>query len=275
MTFLDPIDPSKMMGDGNTNSSPTPKKQAAPALRYCFTFNNYTDPDILILTEKFRSICKKYVFQEEVGELGTPHLQGSIWLLKKARPETFKLSKSIHWEKMRNESASIEYCQKSSTSVSAPHIWGFPKPIKIIEVLYKWQQDNEDLFFTETTDRGKINWYWEPIGNRGKSSFCKYMVVKHKALVIQGGKLTDIMNMIFNTDMDQCTMVIIDIPRINQNKVSYASIECILNGMITNTKYETGTKVFNPPHVVVFSNFPPEQGIGFMSEDRWNIVEVI
>jgi hypothetical protein len=58
----------------------------------------------------------------------------------------------------------------------------------------------------------------------------------------------------------------------NQNKVSYSSIECIKNGMITNTKYETGFKVFNPPHVVVFSNFPPDEEK--LSADRWNIKEI-
>jgi len=91
-------------------------------------------------------------------------------------------------------------------------------------------------------------------------------------LVIQGGKMADIMNIIFNTNMDKINNMFIDIPRNNGNKVSYNSIECILNGMITNTKYETGTKVFNPPNIFVFSNFMPDTSS--LSKDRWKIYTI-
>ena len=45
------------------------------ARSWCFTLNNYTPDDIKI----FSSIkdCK-FTFQEEVGEVGTPHLQRII-----------------------------------------------------------------------------------------------------------------------------------------------------------------------------------------------------
>jgi len=99
------------------------------------------------------------------------------------------------------------------------------------------------------------------------------MYVKHKAITIQGGKLADIMNIVFNLNMDECRMLLIDIPRNNLNHVSYSAIECILNGMITNTKYETGVKVFNPPHVVCLSNFDPD--LDKLSEDRWNVIEIV
>ena len=220
---------------------------------------------------KFKEICIKYVFQEEVGKEGTKHLQGNIWLKKAMRYSQFNLSSKIHWEKTRNEEAAIAYCQKTETSNGEPHIWGFPKPIKILSELKPWQKSIEDLFFTEPNGR-TLHWYWETVGRIGKSQFCKYMFVKHGAIVIQGGKLSDIMNIIFNIDMEKTNMILIDIPRNNGNKISYSAVECILNGMITNTKYETGFKVFNPPHVVVFANEEPDRCK--LSEDRWNIVNI-
>ena len=100
------------------------------------------------------------------------------------------------------------------------------------------------------------------------------MYVKHGVITIQGGKLADIINIIFNLNMDNVKAIMIDIPRNHKNHVSYSAIECILNGMITNTKFETGVKVFNPPHLVVFSNFYPEKGEDILSDDRWDIIEL-
>jgi len=257
--------------DGNTNSS-SPRTNQLKS--WFFTFNNYVAEDILILQNKFGEICEKYVFQKEIGENGTPHLQGVIFLKKSMRWSEFKLSKKINWSKTRNPDKAINYCQKSKTAEegSTPYTFGFPKPIKIIEKLYTWQLEIEELYKSEPDGRS-IHWYWEFKGGAGKSSFCKYMYVKHKAITIQGGKLSDIMNIIFNLNMDNVSMLIIDVPRNNGNKISYSAVECILNGMITNTKYETGIKVFNPPHVVVLANYEPD--LDKLSADRWKVKEII
>lgn len=260
------------LGNGNTKHSPETKKQALQLIKYCFTFNNYALEDIVIIETRFKEICNKYIFQKEVGLNGTPHLQGAIWLKKKMRLTELDLNKKIHWEKMHNEKASIAYCQKSDTAIGEPFIYGFPKPIKTLTTLHPWQANIEKLTLTEPDGRS-VHWYWDLVGGIGKSAFCKYMYIKHKALVIQGGKMADIMNIIFNSDMDIVNTVIIDIPRNHGNKVSYSSIECILNGMITNTKYETGCKVFNPPHVIVFSNYEPDHS-DKLSEDRWKITNL-
>lgn len=253
-------------GDGNSKSPSLKCSQVNAMKKWCFTFNNYPSDYHTIIDPILTKFCKMWVYGEEIAPTtGTPHLQGSIWLLKKGRPTELGLPKGIHWEKMRNESASIDYCQKDGKVTS----FGLPKPIKILTTLRPWQRAIEKLITETEPDGRSINWYWEFKGGVGKSSFCKYLFVKHKCLIIQGGKLADIMNILFNTDMERVSALVIDIPRTNENKVSYAAIECILNGMITNTKFETGIKVFNPPHVVVFSNFEPEAEK--LSADRWKI----
>lgn len=272
MRRSDKIGPNSAEILGNTNNQ-NPRKQCNKAIKWCFTFNNYTSDDISEIVPVFKDKCKKYIFQEEIGENGTPHLQGGIWLNEKMRPTELNLSKKIHWEIMKDEEATIKYCSKIETRKkdSVPYMGGFPKPIKIIEKLRPWQKEIEDLFFNEPDGR-TVNWFYDEIGGIGKSSFCKYMYVKHKAITIQGGKLADIMNIIFNLNMDEVSMLIIDVPRNNGNNISYSAVECILNGMITNTKFETGVKVFNPPHVVIFSNFEPDYEK--LSNDRWKVKEI-
>lgn len=255
------------MANGNTEHSPSSGKQPSPKFKYDFVLNNYTNEEYSSIINVCNELCKKYVIAKEVGEkCGTPHLQCYINLHKKARITELKkvFGDRVSFRECRNEEKLITYCQKGGDFVTK----GFPKPVKIIDKLYDWQKSIENIFFTEPDGRS-VYWYCDYVGGKGKSSFCKYMFMKHRALVIQGGKLADIMNIIFNWDMDNCSMIIIDIPRNNGNNVSYNSIECILNGMITNTKYETGIKVFNPPHVIVFSNFMPDESK--LSDDRWKI----
>jgi len=258
--------------DGNT-TPPSHVKQSPQLKKWFFTYNNYPEEAISCLERCFQKICVKYVFQKEVGENGTPHLQGNIWLHKAMRPSEFKLQPQIHWEKTRNENAAEGYCQKSETSIGEPFLWGWPKAIKILDNLRPWQQSIVNYIATEPDGR-KLLWVYEDIGNTGKSSLCKYLYVTKNVIVIQGGKLADIMNIIFNIDMSNVTCIMIDVPRKNKNNVSYGAIECILNGMITNTKYETGIKVFNPPHVIILSNFSPNTD-DTLSADRWDIREII
>lgn len=256
---------------GKGNTSP----RVSQLKKWFFTWNNYQIDKIKEMETLFSKICIKGLFQSEVGEEGTPHLQGAIWLKKEMRWTEFNLPKEIHWEKMKSDTGSLKYCRKDGKDgFDGKFRWSLnmPKPLKCLreDQLYEWQKETEK-YCLEEPDGQSVKWIYDSVGGKGKSSFCRYMAIKHNTLVIRGGKLADIMNIIFNTNMDYVNSVLIDIPRCNKNKVSYASIECILDGMITNTKFETGRKIFNPPNVVVFSNFPPEMNDETLSMRRWKI----
>ena len=64
-------------------------RQISPSKHWCFTLNNYSMDDIKVLKNTDSSIVPRYVFQEEIGEEGTPHLQGYINFNKKVRPMGF------------------------------------------------------------------------------------------------------------------------------------------------------------------------------------------
>jgi len=260
--------PTVPEGDGNTGHPPPSKN---PVYRYDFVLNNYTEVEVCQVKLFLTSKCKKGGFGYEVGESGTPHLQGGMWLLKKERITGLKKVPGFErasFREIRNEEALIRYIQKDGNTWMV----GFPKPIKIISDLYEWQANIERICMEEPDDR-TINWFWEPVGNIGKSAFCKYMIVKHKALYCSGGKHSDLMNLVFNQNMDECRIVIFDIPRAHRGNVSYSALESIKNGLVCNTKYETGSKVFNSPHIIVMANFEPEEPEK-LSGDRWNIVKL-
>lgn len=251
--------------DGNNVSS------GSPQYKYDCVINNYSNEEYRQICSTVPTICKKWIIGKEIGEEGTPHLQIYISLKKKMRIKQLHSIKGFErasMRKCRNENALIEYCQKDGDFVSG----GFPKPIKIISNLYDWQKKIENIYLTEPNDR-TIYWFWENKGNIGKSAFVKYMVVKHKALFCDGGKKADLINLVFNADMDECRCIIWDLPRSTKGNISYSTLESVKNGMVCNTKYETGVKCFNSPHIFVFANYPPDDE-SQLSKDRWIIEEL-
>jgi len=255
---------------GTSLGSTGKKKQSDRKTFYAFTVFDYEEHYNDLLME-LKNISRKGILGKEIcPETKRKHLQGFMALKKPMRITELKYIRcNPHFEAcIGNEEQNIKYCSKEKDYVK----WGFPKPIKVIETLYKWQSDIECKYLQEPDDR-TINWYYDATGNIGKSSFIKYMIVKHKVLYCSGGKHSDIMNLVFNQDMDECRGVFFDIPRANSGHISYSSLESIKNGMVCNTKYETGVKIFNSPHVFVFANFPPED-LESLSRDRWRITNL-
>lgn len=122
------------VGGGNTTSPP------AARVRYaCFTLNNYKLEDIKDLELKLSD--GRYVFQEETGKNGTPHLQGFV-AYKNARSFSSlkKINGRIHWEVARNIEAAKNYCFKSDSRTG--------------EVFSNFDYENE-LEKSDTGDTGK------------------------------------------------------------------------------------------------------------------------
>lgn len=250
-------------------------KRCNASKHWVFTLNNYTNNDIdELLGHVSNGSIKRYIWQSEMGAEGTPHLQGYIEFDKKKRPkESIKLN-SIHWEVCRDIKASIKYCSKEDTWTGER--WAnikYEKPIKIIENLYSWQKDIIDIVASSPDDR-IINWYWEPVGNVGKSTFCKYLAVKFDALVLSG-KGADCKYAIikwYDKYGYYPDLIIYDVPRSYVEYINFESLESIKNGLFFSGKYESGQVVMNCPHVFVFANSLPDTSQ--MSADRWRISRI-
>lgn len=252
--------------EGNTGTSST-QKQGIRHTFYCFTLFNYEEIEI-DLNRQLILLCRKFLYGRELcPTTGKKHLQGFMALKKPMRITELKLVGKPHLiPTIGSEEQNIKYCSKSGDIVK------YPAPINIISALRPWQSDIEQIFFQEPDDR-KIYWFWESIGGIGKSSFVKYMVVRHGCLFCNGGKHADLINLVFNANMDNCRAIIWDLPRSTKGHISYNTLECIKNGLVCNTKYETGVKAFNPPHIFIFANYPPEEP-DKLSADRWIIQEL-
>lgn len=254
---------------GNSIPTPNPKKQVSPAKRWVFTLNNYTDDEISSIVPIIMDKCDKALVSKEVGSSGTPHLQGFISLKVKERPKTIFNCDRIHWEAAKgNNDAQFKYITKQNE----PFVnVGFPKPVKVINPDRDWEQEILKIIVEEPDDR-TIHWYWSEAGNMGKTSFCKYLTVKHGAIALSG-KAADMRNGVidyYKNNGDTPRLVLIPIPRsFNTDYLNYEGIENIKDMYFYSGKYEGGQVCGNCPHVFVFANEPPIEEK--LSEDRWVI----
>jgi len=85
----------------------------ANAKHWIFTLNNYTDDEVAHLSNPQDGV--KYVlFGKEVGESGTPHLQGFISFDKKQRIRKVKatVGNRAYFDVVRDVAGAIVYCKK-------------------------------------------------------------------------------------------------------------------------------------------------------------------
>jgi len=250
---------SSNSSDKNGNGvilEPIPKKQISPAKNWCFTFNNYSENDISSIISK--NEISEYIIGKEIGENGTPHLQGYLTFKKKLRPKGL-FNEKIHWEKAKgNRQQNLDYCMKDGDFVSN---MDFPEKVETIQPvgMYDWQLVLLELISKKPHPRN-IYWYVGPQGC-GKTAFMKYACVSLGAIILSGGakdmkngiamykknkkgKLPKIIfsNLGFDTDL---------------SRISYKGYEDIKDLTFYSPKYEGDMVLGNPCHLIIFANFPP------------------
>ena len=133
--------------------------------------------------------------------------------------------------------------------------------------LRQFQTDIHTLIQNKPDDR-KIHWYYESIGNTGKSHITKYLTANYNAIMFNTGKQGDILHSYNNQPI-----VIFDLPRtLEQNESIYTTMEVLKNGHYFSPKYNSKSVLTEIPHIIVFSNFLPD--ITKLSPDRWNIQQI-
>lgn len=238
--------------------------------KWCFTLNNYTRVELSTLTQVFEN--DKYIFQEETGVEGTVHLQGFVEF-KNARSLTSlkKINGRIHWEKTRNDTASINYCQKQESRTGKTYS-NFIPVFKTIETeqLYPWQRMVIDIINTNPDDR-TIHWFWEPNGCTGKTALAKYILKNYyNAQYSCATKSADILT------IADCTknIYILNFSRCIEGFMPWVALEQLKDGLISDSKLKKRSNniIMDSPHVICFANWPP--CTDKLSNDRWNIVRI-
>ncbi len=98
------------------------------ARSWCFTFNNYTEDDVNRLG-RGSEVIEYLIAGKEVGEQGTPHLQGFIRYKNRIGFNTVKgfIGGNAHIESAFSNDKAIEYCKKDNDffefgSIAAPGV---------------------------------------------------------------------------------------------------------------------------------------------------------
>lgn len=107
---LDDLDSAYPIVPKNVPKKATKPKQDSLAKQWSYTINNYTTKNHIPDED-----CKYRIQGYEVGEKGTPHIQGYVWLNKEIRWTAFqKMYPTItHFEKSKgNPYQNFEYCSK-------------------------------------------------------------------------------------------------------------------------------------------------------------------
>lgn len=258
-----------------------------PRARYwIFTWNNYTEENVIEMTNFCDKECVEYNFQREIGKEGTPHLQG-FWHFKNPRhfnalKKTFPV---IHLEKAKNIAAAREYCRKEETRVGDTISGGSRVPKDPLNglTLKDWQKELIEIINSDPDNRS-IYWYYDEHGNCGKTTLAKHLCIRHpdEILYLSGGPAAckyGITTFLYNKVKGKLVRndkilraAIFDYTRSQDDRVSYQALEEVKNGIFFNTKYESMQVLFDCPHVVVFANFMPE--LERLSQDRWKIVNI-
>lgn len=272
-----------MSESGSSGSSggvilePPAKKRVSPAKAWCFTLNNYNDDDIKYLGSNV-PLFEKAIVGKEIGEKGTPHLQGYLKFKTKCRPlsKLNGLGGRAHWESAKGTPMqNFEYCSKESNLVLSV---GFPRPLRELacdKALLPWQTSLIPYAESEPNDR-EIVWVTGKEGGEGKTTFCKYLHRKYGAICLSGKSADMKHGIIAYKEKNGYTpeFIVVNIPRsFNHEYLSYTGLEEIKDMFFYSGKYEGGMVDGNCPHLWVFANEKPDYDM--LSCDRWKCFEIV
>lgn len=278
---LDQIGPGS---DNNGTQTPGAKsaKRGPQGDRWLLTCFEVEKKDQLL--ESLEDLaCKCYIIGEEIcPSTGNSHLQGYAEFNRRVRPRELKALQGykIHWGDKEGKPCykgsprknMVNYCAKDGkyTAVRC-------RPARKMNLITPdrwWQKEILEQISKEPDDR-TIHWYWCEKGGTGKTSFCKYLTMKHGGVPVCG-KGADVRNGIcsyYKENGETPDLVIFPIPRSHGAEyVSYEAIENIKDMYFYSGKYEGGAVCGPCPHLYVFANFPPEKER--MTSSRWHIVQI-
>lgn len=280
-----------------------PKVTAKQVRKWCFTYNNpsehgHTGGDIDNILR--RAGCTDFIFQDEVGESGTHHLQGVINLETKRRFSFVKnlINNQVHWEACIDWAGAWAYCSDPNKRQPGGQCWQHGRgpvtrvsrgdgsepvlreysalELGILEErqLWTWQRSLVARCQQRPHPR-RVSWYWEPDGNMGKTALARYLMHHHGALYVTG-KMADIACGFVNYAKchggEAPTIILIDVPRSHLSYLSYQAMEKLKDGMLFATKYESQQLLFPPPHLFIFANEQPD--LSKLSKDRWEVIKI-
>ena len=274
---------------------------------WMFTLNNYTDAQA--------EWCESYAendsvirmtVSKEVGDSGTPHLQGCItWKGTKRLAAVNKILKA-HWTKAdspddahaypcKADSEVIVQCDKRNSGKRVD-LEDMAKAVLECDTLHEVMLVPGVAKYHSWAEK---LWTTRPLEAEGIADFRPWQHALYLEMLQEpddrkviwyhdeaggAGKTTMARHLITmgafycrnGKTADLCyayanqRIIVIDLARSVEGMVNYNVIETLKDGLMFSTKYMSATKVRKgPAHVVVMANFLPD--MSKMSVDRWDI----
>lgn len=128
-------------------------------------------------------------------------------------------------------------------------------------------RDNQKVWLKHlaTQNDRQITWVFDPKGCSGKSWFARWMLSNLDCFFCRNGASRDIAHA-----WKGQTHICIDFTRDCEERINYGIIEAMKDGCVFSGKYDSDYKLFDPPKIIVMSNFHPDKKK--MTEDRWDII---
>jgi len=231
---------------------------------YVFTQNNYPNTELVDGLS-----CRYIVYGKEVGESGTPHLQGFVsFPCPRSLSGVIKSLPGCHVEVCRNVPAAIEYCKKDGEWVDrgvAPlehsavakktnaERWALakegrfeelsPESIRVYEYIYKKHRPNPEILQELSSE-----WYYGAPGT-GKT---------RKALEENPGAYIKDPKTVWWDSYEGQDVVIID--DFDKYQVSQGGdMKRWLDRYPFQAQFKGGSQVIRPTKIIVTSNYHPDE----------------
>ena len=266
------------------DASVNQKSVVSPAKYWRFTLNNWTEAEFCSIVPIIEEFAEWAIIGQEIGDEGTPHLQGALCFKSKAR---FVSRISIKRDgvecirafvnKANGRSAgeikadNIKYCSKEKVLYNKNCI--IQKEVMTIkrEDFYEYQEELVKLLEVpcEWDDR-TIYWRYGDV-NIGKTQFAKWLCVHLGAYVI-GGTHKHMLAQVQNSDAP----IYIVLLAYGDEKVSYRAIEQIKDGLFSSAFGCDNNKmsIRNAPHILIIGNEEPDYEDRNYHPTKYNVAKV-
>lgn len=249
--------------------------------RWAFTVNNPASGAGPELIKKLKTTARRWCFQLEVGESGTPHFQGRISFKQPKRAT--EVGKLVHGHASieHDEAASDFYALKEGASEGP---WTDKDELLYKNPLYNpsewrpWQQ--ETFHRLEAQTHRQILVVVDYAGNKGKSIVAHHLAIHRDGLIVPPiiEKAEDMISYVHSlTKPGQQYTLIFDIPKsVVKNPrflgPLYTAIEALKSGHCFDRRYKGRQHYIKTPKILVFTNADPPSSA--LSDDRWVIQKI-
>lgn len=121
-------------------------------------------------------------------------------------------------------------------------------------------------------DKRKLIWIYDKTGNAGKSELASHLEDQLGFVLLKNGKTADIA---YRWNGEN---IVFDLSRTTEGQLNYQIIEDLKNGRVFSGKYDSKSKKFPRPHIIIMSNYKPQMidnfGREVVSKDRWEILKI-